>query len=671
MRICLATDSPEPSGVGEHMLALAAGLDADVTVLARAHSPLLARAAAAGHAVRAYADDMSGWFARTRFDLVHVHAGIGWEGHELARAAKAGGAAVLRTEHLPWLLTEPAQIDAYRVGVAHVDRIIAVSHAVRDSHVVGGAADEERIVTVHNGVARPPATRGREAMRRTLHVGEAAVLLHVGRFTPQKNHRLLLAAMAALDRPAHLLLVGDGPDRAGIAREIYALGLADRVRLLGHRTDIGDLMAAADLLLMTSRFEGLPLSLLEAMATGLPAVAVIAPGIDETVDGDAGWLVPPDDPIAFAAAIATAIDQPEERASRGAAAQQRHAAQFTRERMQADTAAAYAIAQEREPMPRTRIAFIGAGGIAHRHIGVLEQMDDVEIVAFADLDADRARDAAARVGARSFADAAEMITTCGPDALYICVPPFAHGEPERLAIDHDLPFFVEKPVAIDLAQAEEIARDAAALVTAVGYHWRYLDSLPEVDRVLAGRPARLMSGYWLDATPPPRWWWRQEMSGGQMVEQTTHLVDLARRFGGRAVRVFGLAERTERPDHPGLNVATASTASILFENGAIANFASTCLLRWNHRVGLHLFGDGAAIELTDRDVMIDVGAGRPITPNHSDPVWHEDRDFIDAVQGKENRVRCSYADAVETLRIVLAIGESAETGRAIELEPSA
>ncbi len=118
---------------------------------------------------------------------------------------------------------------------------------------------------------------------------------------------------------------------------------------------------------------------------------------------------------------------------------------------------------------------------------------------------------------------------------------------------------------------------------------------------------------------------------------------------------------------PGLDVPTVSTASLQFGSGAIANFASTCLLGWNHRVGLHLFGDRLAVELTDRDLMVDVGQGRPVRGAQGDPVWREDRDFIDAVQGKENRIRCPYADAVETHRVALAIGESARTGAAIAL----
>lgn len=320
-------------------------------------------------------------------------------------------------------------------------------------------------------------------------------------------------------------------------------------------------------------------------------------------------------------------------------------------------------------MNKTRIGFIGVGGIAQRHIGVLQQFDDVELVAFADLDFDRAIGSASRFGARAFADHAELLEMSELDAIYICIPPFAHGAAERAVIAKGLPFFVEKPISLDLALAEALAKEiaAAGLVTAVGYHWRYIDTVDEARRLLQERPAQLVSGYWLDQTPPPQWWWHADQSGGQMIEQTTHIVDLARYLVGDVTQVFGLAGHTQRPDFPGLDVPTVSTASLKFASGAIGNIGSTCLLNWGHRVGLHLFGDGVALELTDHDLMVDIGAGRPIRHAEGDPVWREDRDFINAVQGQPSRIRCSYSEALKTHRIALAISESARTGRAIDL----
>jgi len=322
-------------------------------------------------------------------------------------------------------------------------------------------------------------------------------------------------------------------------------------------------------------------------------------------------------------------------------------------------------------MTKTRIGFIGVGGIARRHLGVLEQFDDVELAGFADTDFDRAVDAASRYGARAYADHQALLDDPELDAVYICIPPFAHGEAERAVIARGLPFFVEKPLSLDLAVAEELAAsvEQAGLVTAVGYHWRYIDTVEEARRRLADNPAQLISGYWLDQTPPPPWWWRMDRSGGQMVEQTTHIIDLARYLVGDVVQVFGLAGHKDRDAYPGLDVPTASTASLRFASGAIGNLASTCLLEWGHRVGLHLFAEGLALELTDHDIMIDVGQGRPVLHAGSDPVWKEDRDFVDAVRGETNRIRCPYGEALKTHRVALAISQSAREGRAIDILP--
>lgn len=318
----------------------------------------------------------------------------------------------------------------------------------------------------------------------------------------------------------------------------------------------------------------------------------------------------------------------------------------------------------------TRLGFIGAGGIAHRHFGVLEQMPDVQIAAVADPDDGRAREAAERFGAQAFAGHDAMLDAVELDAVYICVPPFAHGDAERACITRGLPFFVEKPLSLDLSLAEEIAAEVerAGLITAVGYHWRYLDTVDEARAMLKDNPAQLMTGFWLDQTPPPQWWWREDASGGQVVEQATHIIDLARFLSGDVAEVFGLSSLRERPDFQGLTVPTATTATLRFASGTIANLAATCLLRWNHRVGLHVFADALAMEITDHDIMIDVGRGRPVRHAEGDPVWREDRDFIDAVQGRENRIRCPYAEALETHRVALAVSKSAASGELVKME---
>ncbi len=679
LHVLLATDSANPSGLGRHMLTLARELARDhrVTLAFPEAVAEAGEARAAGLDARAWADPAA-LLADLRPDLLHVHAGIGWEGHALTRAGAAAGVPVVRTEHLPWLVTDPGQEADYAEAAAHLAAVIAVSEAAAAGWrpVLARLAPQARLAAIPNGIAAPAVTRTRAETRGALGISlDAPLLLAVGRFTPQKDQITLVRAIRTLPDPAlRLVLAGDGPERP--ACEAEAAG-DPRVAFLGQRGDVGDLMAAADLLVLPSRFEGLPLVVLEAMAIGLPVVASRIDSAREALGPAHPFLAEPGDPPAFAAAIAAALATPGAApgAFVAASARRRHAARFTAARMAADTAALYRAVLDR---PRTRkpvmsplrLGFVGAGGIAHRHFGVLATMDDVTVAGVADPDEARAGEAAARTGARAFASHDAMIDALDLDALFLCVPPFAHGAPERAALAAGLPFLVEKPLSLDESLADEIdeAVRRAGLVTATGYHWRYLDTVDEARRLLAGNPAHLLSGYWLDQTPPPAWWHRTETCGGQIVEQATHIIDLARFLAGDVTEVFGLAANRPRDDFPGLDVATASTATLRFASGAIANLAATCLLRWNHRVGLHVFADGLALELTDHDLMVDVGHGRPVRGADGDPVWRQDRAFLDAVAGRDNRIRASYADALATHRVALAIARSAREGVPVKME---
>ena len=323
-----------------------------------------------------------------------------------------------------------------------------------------------------------------------------------------------------------------------------------------------------------------------------------------------------------------------------------------------------------EPKSQTCVGFIGAGGIARRHVGVLRTMPDVTLAAFCDANPDAAQGLAEECGAQAFSSYDTMFDAAALDALYICVPPFAHGDVEFAALERSLPFFVEKPLSttLDVAQRIDAAVRATGLVTAVGYHWRYLDIVDEAKAALARNPAQLVAGHWIDQTPPPAWWWHTGQSGGQVVEQATHIIDLMRHLVGEITQVqAAVAAPPHRDRFPGLDVATSTAATLTFDNGAVGTLSVTCMLNWSHRVGLHLFGDGLAIELTDRDLMMDIGQGRPVRQAGFDPVWAEDRAFIDAVSGLPNAIRSPYGEALKSHRASLAIMQSAQTSRPVLL----
>ena len=690
VQVILATDSVDPSGVGHHMIALARNLGprfAPQLVFSHslANADFVARARAAGLAADLVAEDgWADWLARWPGVLLHVHAGIGWEGQALVMAGRAAGLTIVRTEHLPWLIDDPVQRQDYAAMLRHVSELIAVSPGSARGWQAATADLGSRVplASIANGITAEAPRVDRARVRDDLQIApDQPFLLHVGRFMPQKAQAALVAAFAqvqAIHPDARLVMVGDGPLRDAVEAQIAAMNITG-VTLMRRCDDIASLMAAADLFVLPSLFEGLPLVALEAMAAGLPIIATRTVGIVDALGPDHPYLVPVDDPGALAACITARLDDMDA-ARRVADRQRRRFDEGFRAEIMADaTATVYqrALSDRRADQHKpavqslTRIGIVGAGGIAGRHLGVLTSFPDVAVVAVADTDHARAAALAAPLGATAFDSVDAMLNDVTLDALFICVPPFAHGPAERAAIAAGLPFFVEKPLTADLATAEAIAAEvkAAGLITAVGYHWRYLEPVDAARRALGDAVPQLMTGFWLDQTPPPAWWGRQAQSGGQVVEQATHLIDTLRLLAGGISAVYAQGNHLTRAGYPDLDVTTASAATLTFASGAVASLASTCLLKWNHRIGLHLYGDGVAIELTDHDVMIDTGNGRVPVQASGDPVWREDRDFIDAVRGKPNQIRTSYGEALETHRVALALARSMQTGEVERLIP--
>jgi glycosyltransferase involved in cell wall biosynthesis len=209
-----------------------------------------------------------------------------------------------------------------------------------DAHIAVGdrsARELERLIglragaihTIHNGVlAGDGASDTRAASMRPM-VGA------LGRLTPQKGFDVLLRALVALP-DVDALIVGEGPERPNLERLIDELGLGGRVRLPGSTEDPASLLRSIDALVLPSRFEALPLAVLEAMHAGLPVVASDVGSVAEAVvDGETGLLVPAGDEAALAVAVRRVLD-PAVGRRMGAEGRRVAVARFTRERMVRD-----------------------------------------------------------------------------------------------------------------------------------------------------------------------------------------------------------------------------------------------------------------------------------------------------------------------------------------------
>ena len=327
-----------------------------------------------------------------------------------------------------------------------------------------------------------------------------------------------------------------------------------------------------------------------------------------------------------------------------------------------------------------RAVVIGPGFIAQRHLEVLSTAPGVELAGILGRREGQADTDAARFGGRPYHELDRMLETERPDVAWICVPPDQHGALELVLIEHGVHLFVEKPLAADLAtplQIEQAIGDRG-VIAGVAYHWRAMDTLREVEDVIAGNPVRLLTGHWHDNLPGPAWWRDERRGGGQMVEQATHLVDVSRRLLGEATVVAATADRHGHPDHPEMTVPDVSTALLRYDTGAVGAFTATCILGGTSAQEVRLFADQLAITVRQQGVLYEDARTKAVTatdgftgsrlwgvtatryvPTGNDPFRDEDLAFLDAVRhGDASRLFSSYQDAVRTHRLTCAIREA-------------
>jgi glycosyltransferase involved in cell wall biosynthesis len=254
------------------------------------------------------------FFSRSPYSIVHTHTSKPGIVGTLA-ARWSGIPAIIHTTHLfPFheetgRIATAAYVGAERLAARWCDRIVTVSDFQRDWALRVGIGSPEKIVSIPNGVPteRARSKRSPAEVRAELGIGDAFMMLSTGRLAEQKGLEYLIRAAVLLrkDLPsARIVLAGDGPLEQRLSKLISGLELEDMVLLLGLRSDIGDLLAASDLVVLPSLWEGLSISLLEAMAAGKPVVTTTVGGNREvTNDGETAVLVPPKDPASLATAI--------------------------------------------------------------------------------------------------------------------------------------------------------------------------------------------------------------------------------------------------------------------------------------------------------------------------------------------------------------------------------
>lgn len=304
------------------------------------------------------------------------------------------------------------------------------------------------------------------------------------------------------------------------------------------------------------------------------------------------------------------------------------------------------------------VAVVGAGVAGRRHIERLVLRDDTAVVGVADRCQARRDDVAATFGIRTYDSTEAMLSSLRIDAAFVCLPPDQHGAVERMCLDAGVPMLVEKPIGVDLATPEELdARiTASGVPVAVGYQWRQLSFLPAALAELGDRPVDLVIASWMGPPGKQGWWGDVRSAGGQLVEQATHLIDLAILISGPLDVVSAVASQRRIDDSP-TGVRRATSVAARFRNGAAGSFVCTCALTQSYRRSLEVIADDFALVITDTGAhCISSSARRSWTHEPPDPIVREHDAFLELVStGATARPLATYAQALAAHRAASAM----------------
>ena len=320
-------------------------------------------------------------------------------------------------------------------------------------------------------------------------------------------------------------------------------------------------------------------------------------------------------------------------------------------------------------MKEIKIGFIGCGGNANGHMNQLAGIEGARVVAVCDLQVERAQSAAEKHNADPYTAHQELLERDDLDAVYLSLPVFAHGQPELDVIERGLPFLVEKPVAInmDIAREVEAAVSNAGLLTCVGYQLRYLGSTKITQQILQGRTINMVVGkYWCSTGhgDPNAWLRQMNKSGGQLVEQATHTIDMMRYMGGEVETVYAMQanrflKKTDCPD--------ANSVALQFTSGAVGSLTATWAYAgdWSNANILDLLYEEELLNWNPSRVLVQED-GEWV--DKTEPSSTIDEVFVDAVRsGDASSILSPYSDAVKTLAISLAANQSAQENRPVAI----
>jgi myo-inositol 2-dehydrogenase / D-chiro-inositol 1-dehydrogenase len=344
-----------------------------------------------------------------------------------------------------------------------------------------------------------------------------------------------------------------------------------------------------------------------------------------------------------------------------------------------------------------KLAMIGCGGIGGYHLEHLVQFTDiVELAGFCDLIPEKAEKFCEIAGSgKAFTDYKAMYDEVKPDMVFICIPPYCHGEIEYETIGRGIHFFIEKPMSLDIEFSKDIAKRVkeAGLITAVGFQCRYGTIVEPSMAFMRENEVVLVEASRIGGIPDISWWPKKETSGGMLVESTIHQCDIIRYLFDEPEIVFSMATNGF-VQRDGYDMDDLTATVIKFRGGALGVLSSGCYATegasFDSRItfsakdkrGVHkiinsfevfekqrVIEEGEESYVIKGDGALSKTSGVTSYKQEGDAGIPCDRTFVEAViSGDSSKIRSPYEDALKSLIFALSCNQSMETGLPVKIE---
>jgi predicted dehydrogenase len=318
------------------------------------------------------------------------------------------------------------------------------------------------------------------------------------------------------------------------------------------------------------------------------------------------------------------------------------------------------------------LAFIGAGRMSNLHAEHLQNEGGVRIVAASDPAPDRAAAFCARWGGTAYLDHQELLARESPAAIYICTPTPSHAALGLDCLASGAALFVEKPLDLDLAAARHFVATAEAkgVLAMTAFQWRYTDAYRRAEELIAREPVALVNLRWYWTRPPLRWMWNRGIAGGQLVDQSIHLVDVSRGLVGEVATVYAAYNSRQVNHEPEFDNWDGYAVTLQYAGGAVGVSAGTYGLfpeiQEPPRADIAL--RDRLVRVTDKGLLLFTPKGVEEWPNPEPLHRPLNRAFLAAVRsGDAGHIRSTLREGLLSTAVTLAANRSAVTGAPVDV----